>query len=75
MGALLLYLGLQNYSDYFVRYTRSYQFTEVTGQSVFVRDTNARLAAEGRPLSRLLRRRQLHMFPGTTATIASSTTA
>ena len=34
VGVLLLYLGLQNYSDYFVRYTRSYQFTEVTGQSV-----------------------------------------
>ena len=49
VGVLLLYLGLQNYSDYFVRYTRSYQFTEVTGQSVFVRDTNARMAAEGRP--------------------------
>jgi sugar lactone lactonase YvrE/4-amino-4-deoxy-L-arabinose transferase-like glycosyltransferase len=50
VGALLLYLALQNYSDYFMNYTRSYQFTEVTGQSVFVRDTNSRLAAEGRPV-------------------------
>jgi sugar lactone lactonase YvrE len=49
VGALLLYLGLQNYSDYFTRYITSYSFAEVTGQSAFVQQMNTQLAAEGRP--------------------------
>ena len=50
LGVLLLFLAFQNYGDYFLRYTKSYSFAEVTGQSLFVRQMNARVQAEGRPI-------------------------
>lgn len=50
VGLLLLYLGLQNYSDYFLNYTKTYAFTDVTGQAYFVRHMNEKVQAEGRPL-------------------------
>ena len=50
VGLLLLFLALQNYGDYFLVYTKSYAFTEVTGQAYFVRQMNQKAQAEGRPL-------------------------
>ena len=50
VGALLLYLALQNYSDYFLRYTRSNSFPEVTGQAAFVRQMNRPTLRLGGPM-------------------------
>jgi 4-amino-4-deoxy-L-arabinose transferase-like glycosyltransferase/sugar lactone lactonase YvrE len=49
VGAILLWLLGENYSDYFYRYVANWPFTEVTGQAYFVRQMNERTAAEGRP--------------------------
>ncbi len=49
IGAILLWLLGENYSDYFYRYVANWPFTEVTGQAYFVRQMNERTAAEGRP--------------------------
>lgn len=46
---LMVYLILQNYSDYFRRYLAPYPFNEVTGQAQFVRNMNAEVVGEGRP--------------------------
>jgi DNA-binding beta-propeller fold protein YncE/4-amino-4-deoxy-L-arabinose transferase-like glycosyltransferase len=50
VGLLLLFLALQNYADYFLNYTKTYAFTEVTGQAYFVRKMNEKVQGEGRPL-------------------------
>jgi sugar lactone lactonase YvrE len=49
IGAILLWLLGENYSDYFYRYVANWPFTEVTGQAYFVREMNQKTAAEGRP--------------------------
>ncbi len=46
---LLVYLTLQNYSDYFLRYLATYPFNGVTGHAQFVLDMNAHVTSEGRP--------------------------
>lgn len=46
---LMVYLTLQNYSDYFLRYLARYPFNEVTGQAQFVSNMNAEVTGEGRP--------------------------
>jgi streptogramin lyase len=50
--ALLGFLGVQNFNDYYVRYLGSYPFTEVTGTAYFVRQMNAETTSEGRPTPR-----------------------
>jgi DNA-binding beta-propeller fold protein YncE len=50
LGLFLLFLALQNYGDYFLNYTKTYAFTDVTGQAYFVRQMNQKAQAEGRPL-------------------------
>ena len=49
--ALLVYLGLQNWNDYYGRYLAQspLPFPEVTGQSYFVRQMNQAELATGRP--------------------------
>ncbi|MDQ2809017.1 MAG: PA14 domain-containing protein [Chloroflexota bacterium] len=48
-AAVLLALGVQNFSDYYIKYVAVWPFSEVTGQSAFVRDTNNAAQAAGRP--------------------------
>ena len=47
--ALLGYLTVLNFNDYFVRYLDPHPFNEVTGQAYFVRQMNKQATDEGRP--------------------------
>ncbi|MEO8287333.1 MAG: PA14 domain-containing protein [Chloroflexota bacterium] len=46
--ALMAFLVLQNYSDYFLRYLRVYPYREVSGQAAFVRDMNRIAEVQGK---------------------------
>ncbi|MBF6611629.1 MAG: glycosyltransferase family 39 protein [Chloroflexi bacterium] len=52
VGVLLLYLGFENFNDYFQRYMVPYPSPEVTGQAYFVRQMNDTALAAGRPTPR-----------------------
>ncbi len=53
-AAILLGLALENFGDYFHRYTRTspLPFAETVGQAWFVREANRQARAEGRPVPR-----------------------
>ncbi len=52
VGILLLYLGYENFNDYFQRYMVPYPSPEVTGQAYFVRQMNDMALVAGRPTPR-----------------------
>lgn len=54
LAGILFGLALQNFTDYFDRYTRTspLPFAPAVGQAWFVRETNRAALAEGRPLPR-----------------------
>jgi sugar lactone lactonase YvrE len=52
LAALLGFLTVKNFTDYYILYMSPYPFPEVTGQAYFVRQMNQEVTSEGRPLPR-----------------------